>query len=75
MIRPAGLPSISSRGGRVLRIADGRVNCPRRGDLDVDACTDCRWLVDIEGDDEIRLVCSWVPARIESFEELRRPLV
>lgn len=40
-------------------VADGRVNCPRRGDIDVEECWFCLDVEDIrkEGDDEV-VVCS-----------------
>lgn len=34
-----------------LYIDNGRVNCPRSGDLDIDWCIGCRYLVDIRDDD------------------------
>jgi hypothetical protein len=37
---------------RRLVIADGRVNCPVRGSVDVETCFACRALVTIMGDGE-----------------------
>jgi hypothetical protein len=68
------LRASTTSGGHALRAVHGRVDCPRRGDLDADACVECEWLVDVAGDDELHLVCSWVPQEIASFDELRRPL-
>ena len=38
-----------------LYVSDGRVHCPRRGDIDVDTCIACEALRDIrrEGDEEV----------------------
>lgn len=41
-----------------LYVNEGRVNCPRRGDIDIDTCFCCQELVDVrrENDEEV-IVC------------------
>lgn len=42
-----------------LHINNGRVNCPRRGDLDIDFCVGCPDLVAIEAmNGDSTLICS-----------------
>ena len=42
-----------------LYVSDGRVNCPRRGDIDIDTCFACAHLDDVQrdGDDEV-VICT-----------------
>ena len=38
-------------------VSEGRVNCPRRGDIDVDVCVVCPELVDVRDEDETFIEC------------------
>jgi hypothetical protein len=44
---------------RSLLVRDGHVTCPRQGFIDLETCLSCGSLLGIEGEDRVRIVCSW----------------
>ena len=43
-----------------LAVADGRVGCPREGDVDVEHCLACGYLDDMDDPDRPRVLsCRW----------------
>jgi hypothetical protein len=44
---------------RSLLVRDGHVNCPTQGSVDVEECLNCGSLLGIEGEHQVRVVCSW----------------
>jgi hypothetical protein len=57
-----------------LYIDHGRVNCPERGDTDIDLCFTCLKLVDFASDGATeRLVCNGRSARLGPVRARPRP--
>jgi hypothetical protein len=58
---------------RTLLVSDGRVACPRYGDLDVESCFDCEYLGGPDDDVAFRRIECTVPRarHLDAFDLLR----